>query len=158
MNNDVTIRTMTSEDIAAVRRITDEVFRPVAIVALIEDKYGLEGHDWLELKMQQIDDDLRADAGGCMVAVCNGEVGGYITCAVDKRSGIGRIPNLAVGHGFQGLGLSKLLMESAVEYLKTHGMKLAKIETLETNELCREYYPRLGFEEIARQIHFVKKL
>ena len=159
MSVDIEIVKAQPEHIPGIRVVTDDVFRPFAIVAMIQDKYGCPtNRDWLDLKMDQLEADLKADPDGFLVALCDGEVAGYVTSVADKLSGCGRIPNLAVSSKYQGKGISRMLMEAAEEYMKAQGMSLLKIETLETNEVCRTYYPRLGFEEIARQIHFVKKL
>ena len=42
--------------------------------------------------------------------------------------------------------------------MKFRGMTHGKIETLDQNEVGLHLYPKMGFEEVARQVHFVKKL
>jgi hypothetical protein len=37
-------------------------------------------------------------------------------------------------------------------------MKLAKIETLMQNDIGSSFYPSVGFEEVARQIHYAMPL
>ena len=37
-------------------------------------------------------------------------------------------------------------------------MTVAKIETLEQNPIGRQLYPSLGFQEVARQIHYAMPL
>jgi ribosomal protein S18 acetylase RimI-like enzyme len=49
-------------------------------------------------------------------------------------------------------------MEAALDYLRSAGMTHAKIETLVSNERGQAFYPTVGFEEVARQIHYVCKL
>ena len=71
----------------------------------------------------------------------------------DHASGIGHIPNLAVRVGFQGIGIGRRLIDHAAA-----GMTHAKIETLETNAVGYGLYTSMGFEELARQVHFLKKL
>ena len=37
-------------------------------------------------------------------------------------------------------------------------MQVAKIETLEQNAVGQALYPRAGFKEVARQIHYAMRL
>ena len=43
-------------------------------------------------------------------------------------------------------------------WLLERGMQVAKIETLEQNPVGQHLYPRLGFQEVARQIHYAMRL
>jgi ribosomal protein S18 acetylase RimI-like enzyme len=58
----------------------------------------------------------------------------------------------------QGKGLGRRLLEHALEYLRQQGMECARIETLEQNPIGSHLYPGLGFEEVARQIHYAMRL
>jgi ribosomal protein S18 acetylase RimI-like enzyme len=49
-------------------------------------------------------------------------------------------------------------MEHAFAYFRNAGMEVAKIETLDQNPVGQVFYPSMGFEEVARQIHYAKKL
>jgi len=49
-------------------------------------------------------------------------------------------------------------MQTALDYLRDQGMECAKIETLAQNPIGSHFYPSVGFEEVARQIHYVKRL
>jgi len=42
--------------------------------------------------------------------------------------------------------------------MRSQGMAMAKIETLVQNERGQALYPRFGFHEVARQIHYVMPL
>jgi ribosomal protein S18 acetylase RimI-like enzyme len=37
-------------------------------------------------------------------------------------------------------------------------MRYVRIETLEQNRRCAALYPKLGFREIARQVHYIRPL
>ena len=55
-------------------------------------------------------------------------------------------------------GLGRRLIEHALERFRATGMAVAKIETLEQNTMGRWFSATLGFQEIARQIHFAMPL
>ena len=69
-----------------------------------------------------------------------------------------RIPNLAVAAEFRGQGLGRRLIEHALDYFRREGLAYAVIETMAQNEAGQGLYPSCGFVEVARQIHFARKL
>ena len=134
-------------------------FENVSIDANIERKFGRFGdRDWKWRKARHIDDDARIHPEGVFVAETDGRVVGYITSRVDHESKIGWIPNLSVLPEMQGRGIGRALMEHCLTYLRGAGMKLAKIETLLQNDIGSTFYPSVGFEEVARQIHYAMPL
>jgi ribosomal protein S18 acetylase RimI-like enzyme len=158
------IRPFQERDREAMKRITAEVFGPSAIDFYIEKQFGLvNGRDWRARKVRHIDDDIAASPRGIFVYEEPGpsggaEILGYVTVVLDREGGIGRIPNLAVTAGAQGRGIGRKLLAHALDYIKREGMELAKIETLVGNEVGEHLYPSMGFREVSRQIHYVKKL
>jgi len=155
----MTIRRFRESDREILKEITAESFDGVSIDQNIERKFGLIcGTDWQWRKKRHIDWDVEANAEGILVAEEGGEVVGYITTRLDKSTGIGWIPNLAVAAGWRGKGIGAAIVEAGLRYLKDAGMKYAKIETLDQNEAGTKWYPRLGFKEVARQIHYLMEL
>jgi ribosomal protein S18 acetylase RimI-like enzyme len=59
---------------------------------------------------------------------------------------------------FQQQGLGRQLIDTALAYLKEEGMLYVRIETLEQNQIGTTFYPKMGFVEIARQIHYIRPL
>lgn len=153
------IRRYKESDRERLKEITAEVFAEAAIDRWLERRHGIvHGHDWQWRKVRHVDDDVAANREGVFVAEEEGEIVGYVTVTLDREAGIGRIPNVAITAAAQGRGLGRRLLEHALNYMKSEGMEMAKIETLAGNATGEHLYPSLGFEEIARQIHFFKKL
>jgi ribosomal protein S18 acetylase RimI-like enzyme len=158
------IRLFRESDRAQLKTITAEVFGPAAVDYYLERRFGpIHGRDWAWRKARHIDDDIRSNAGGIFVyehgeATRERTVIGYITVTLDRDAGIGRIPNLAVAVEAQGRGVGRALVEHALEYLRTEGMLLARVETLEGNAAGEYLYPALGFERVIRQIYYVTQL
>ena len=48
--------------------------------------------------------------------------------------------------------------EFDLAYLRGQGMEAAKIETLAQNAVGSQFYPSVGFREVARQIHYLMRL
>ncbi len=155
----MSIRPFQPADLPRVQQITIDSFEGVSIDRNIETRFGLiDGKDWRERKARDVTTDCQVQPEGVFVAEEDGQVVGYITTRIDRFTSIGRIPNLAVDPEFRALGIGSKLIEHAIEYIRSEGMALAKIETLVQNERGQALYPRFGFEEVARQIHFVMKL
>ena len=153
------IRKYVEPDREALREIAAVCFDGVAIDQNIEKLYGpIGGRDWRWRKRRQIDDDLNANADGVFVAELDGKVVGFISTRIDRATKIGGIPNFSVLPGNQKHGIGRKLAAAAVAYLQAAGMEYAKIETLEQNAVGRHFYPKLGFREVARQLHFVMPL
>lgn len=153
------IRKFKESDRPAIKEITAICFEGVSVDHAIEQRYGLvDGMDWRSRKVRHIDDDISADADGIFVAEADGQVIGYITARVDAETKIAGIPNLGVRPEYRGRGLGRTLIETAIRYAEESGMHYIRIETLAHNAVGQHLYPSCGFEEVARQIHYVRPL
>jgi ribosomal protein S18 acetylase RimI-like enzyme len=118
------------------------------------------GRDWRWRKGRDIENDI--DTPECELAMAeaqhSGTPVGYVTMQFDRESKIGWIHNLAVDASLRGQGLGRRLIEHALDRFRAAGMTVAKIETLEQNEIGKHLYPALGFREVARQIHYAMPL
>ena len=153
------IRSFQEADREAIKNITAICFEGVGIDYNIEQRYGvIHEMDWRSRKVRHIDADIAANAAGIFVAEEAGAVIGYVTTRIDQASKIGSIPNLGVLPAHRGAGIGRQLIETATAYAKAEGMAYLRIETLDQNPIGQYLYPSCGFEEIARQIHYIKPL
>jgi ribosomal protein S18 acetylase RimI-like enzyme len=159
MMKDVSIRPYRPADLDVIKQLTVDSFGGVTLEQNVEAKLGqLHGHDWRWRKARHIDEDVAAHAAGIFVAEREGQIIGYITTRLDREAGKGRIPNLAVAAEFRGAGLGRQLIEHALEYFRREGMSYAMIETMAQNAVGNHVYPACGFVEVARQVHFARRL
>ena len=153
------IRPFQPGDLARIQQITVDSFEGVSIDRNIQREFGsVAGKDWKARKARDVTGDCEVQPEGVFVAEVGGEVVGYVTTRLDRYSGIGRIPNLAVDARSRGRGAGSELIRHALEWMRRQGMSMAKIETLDQNERGQALYPRFGFREVARQIHYVMPL
>lgn len=153
------IRQFCEADRETIKAITAVCFEGVAIDHAIEERYGLvDGKDWRYRKVRHIDADIAANADGIFVAEVEGTVIGYITTRIDQATKVGSIPNLGVLPAQRGAGIGRRLIETAIAYAKIAGMIYLRIETLAHNPIGQYLYPSCGFQEVARQVHYVLPL
>ena len=153
------IRNYRPDDLNVIKQLTVASFAGVTLEQNVEQALGLlHGHDWRWRKARHIDQDVAANPDGVFVAETQGHVAGYITTLVDREAGKGRIPNLAVAEKFRGHGLGRRLIEHALDYFRREGLAYAMIETMAQNEIGQHLYPACGFVEVARQVHFARRL
>jgi ribosomal protein S18 acetylase RimI-like enzyme len=153
------IRVFQAEDLDELKRITVDAFEGIALDQRVEQHLGiLHGHDWRWRKARQIEEDVEVNPGGVFVAELEGRIAGYITTRLEPEAGKGRIPNLALVAELRGQGLGRQLIEHALDYFRREGMSFAMIETMAYNEVGNHLYPACGFIEVARQVHFARKL
>lgn len=156
---DVVIRPYRPSDLPVLRELTVTAFDGVTLEQDFERVVGTpNGRDWRWRKARHIDDDVAADPAGVFVAELRGEVVGYVTTRIDREAGKGRIPNLAVAASARNLGLGRRLIEHALAHFRAAGLEYAVIETMAGNAVGNHLYPACGFVEVARQVHFARKL
>ena len=152
----MTIRRYNEPDREALKQISAVCFEGVSIDHNIEQLCGpIAGKDWAWRKTLQIEDDIDNYPDGIFVAEVDGAVVGFITTRVDPRKAIGSIPDLAVLPDHRRHGLAKALIDTAVAHLRREGMAYVRIDTAEQNAICREFYPKRGFKEVAKVIHYI---
>ena len=136
-----------------------DAFDGVSIDQGIERLYGeVNGRDWQWRKGRHLDEDVRRDAEGIIVAELDGVVLGFISTWMDREAGIGHIPNISLVPESRGKGIGRRLINLAMDRFREAGLSHAKIETLEQNGIGNHLYTDCGFREVARQVHFVAPL
>ena len=155
----ITIRGFAARDQARIRELTLEGFDGVSIDQNADRLLGLDSEPlWKTRKWAGVQAELEASPPDHFVAVLDGEVIGYITTNPQPAAGIGQIPNMAVDARYRRRGVASRLIEHALDHLRARGMRVAKIETLVQNAQGQTLYPSFGFQEVARQIHYVRRL
>ena len=154
------VRPFQPADLPILKELTAAAFDGVSIDQRLEQEFGpIAGHDWRWRKMRHIADDAAREPAGILVMhTSDGEIVGFVSTWCDHEAGIGHIPNLVVADRFRRTGCGRQLIEAALDRFRTLGLTHARIETLVHNTAGHTLYTSLGFQEIARQIHFGMKL
>ena len=156
----VRIRPITAADIPAVVKLVTDVFQTASIDSRIEERFG--GAAWRDVKGASVralaEAGARSARNGCFAAVAADRIVGYVSTAVHVAAARGMIVDLAVAADCQGQGIGARLIARALRHFRALGLHHAKIETLDTNLAGQHLYPKLGFVEVARQIHYALPL
>ncbi|MCS7225120.1 MAG: GNAT family N-acetyltransferase [Armatimonadetes bacterium] len=109
----------------------------------------------------------RGDPHGLLVAEKDGEIIGFVSVHGDwwdKRfqRRTAEVHELGVLKEYQGQGVGSALFHAALDYARALGCDFASLWVGEENWLARNWYRRLGFQEVGRGwgewIRMVKKL
>jgi len=157
--NKILIQRATNNDLAIVIKLTLNAFEQVSFESNIESEFGLvNGTSWQDRKADHIRADYRDPDGRVLLAKNAEQTIGFVSIRLNRTSKIGVIANLAVAATARNAGVGRMLIQAAIDEMKIECMKLARIETLEQNDIGRSLYPKLGFREIARQIYYCQEL
>jgi len=153
------IRPFRPTDRQALLDITVRAFDGVSLDQNIERRFGeIAGVNWQGRKARHIEADIAVEPQGILVYESHGKVIGFVSTRTNYDTLVGWIPNLAVHPDHQGKGIGKSLLHAALDRLRRNGMLFARIETLEQNTRCLDFYPAMGFQEIGRQVHYIRPL
>ena len=157
--NNILIQRATNSDLPIVIKLTLNAFEQVSFESNIESEFGLvNGTSWQDRKADHIRADYRDPDGRVLLAKNAEQTIGFVSIRLNRTSKIGVIANLAVAATARNAGVGRMLIQAAIDEMKIECMKLARIETLEQNDIGRSLYPKLGFREIARQIYYCQEL
>jgi GNAT superfamily N-acetyltransferase len=100
----------------------------------------------------------------CFLAVAEraGEIVGFVDASIrgaDDATDVNRpwcgIHNLIVKPGRRRIGTGKLLMQAAETWARTKRLADVRLNVFEFNQGAREFYARLGYRTLSRQLHKV---
>jgi ribosomal protein S18 acetylase RimI-like enzyme len=156
----IRIRALAAADISACVALVTAVFHDASIDRRIQALCG--GPSWKRVKGAAVRQvavaDVENNRNGCFVAVRDNRIVGYISTTINLAAARGCICDLAVAAECQGLGIGARLIRHVLRRFRKLGLQQAKIETLDNNLAGQHLYPKLGFVEVARQIHYVQPL
>jgi ribosomal protein S18 acetylase RimI-like enzyme len=87
--------------------------------------------------------------GGFVWIEDNKVVGNITVQRADKYGNRWQIANVAVLRSYRGRGISRRLMEAALDCVREQGGKWVVLQVYAQNEIARTLYQHLGFEEVG---------
>lgn len=84
---------------------------------------------WRHLQEEAVRGVLADEQAKVWVAECDGSVVGFVSAALGPDSRLGVVSMLAVDPDYQNRGIGTALTETATEWLRESGMRVAMVET-----------------------------
>lgn len=157
MTHTVTYRTSGTSDVPGIVECALAAFWPVDGTSAWDRAMGfVNGQDWAFTKRRRLSRFVETHPERCLVAQAGDRIAGFVMWRVDPTDLVGEVANLAVHPDFQGHGIARLLMEHAIETLRSEGMRSIKVFTgLDVNhEAARRLYERLGFRDVWHTVTY----
>jgi ribosomal protein S18 acetylase RimI-like enzyme len=102
----------------------------------------------------------RGDPDGFFVAELDGKIVGFVAVHTnwwDKRIGrTAEIHELVVHKSYQCMGIGTKLMKCAIEHALECGCNFVSLWVGAENKVAREWYRKLGFEEVGEGYYWVR--
>lgn len=155
------IRSYQPTDDQRIEEIVKQAWPKVTLWKKLEDKYGQRGgKPWWRYKLDPVLACGKADPRQLVIAEWDGEVVGYAMFVVDPETRIGQVLDNAVDPAHGGKGIGSAMHREVLRRMKEAGMELAKVGTgLDQNQApARRMYEKHGFEEVFREVLFVRTL
>ena len=153
------IRLARKSELDAYIEIIRLTFEKISIDKNIERSFGkIIPLKWWERKGLDIKRDFNANPKGFFVKEFDGKIAGFIATHIEKESRTGKISHLAIHPNFQRKGFGSELMDYALSFMRTNGMKICRIEATDTNDAAIKLYKKIGFKPVSVQIHLTKPL
>jgi ribosomal protein S18 acetylase RimI-like enzyme len=156
---DVQIRLATQEDISAIGEITAAAFGPVSFDRISQDYFGepLGGHNWDEYKSASVMNEARQCCENFIIAEIDGVVAGYASVQFDEKRGLATVGNNAVSPQYQGRGIGSALQQEVIKRFREKGYTRWKVTTLAHDYPAQRVYEKMGFEEVARSVVYLRR-
>ena len=94
---------------------------------------------------------IERETAETLVAEIDGRVAGYAIVLFRKGSGVARLYSIATGPFFGGLGVGRMLLESAEDAAFEHGRMMLRLEVREDNGRAIHLYEHAGYRKIGRE-------
>ncbi len=155
----VLIRPARWDDLEAVAEITRDAFGPFTVEKLRADFFGepLGGRMWDAYKVAGVCDAARGALDNFIVAEADGRLVGYASYGLDAGRRLAMVGNNAVRPECQGRGIATAMQCEIMARFTEEGYDRWTVTTLDTDLPAQKVYGKMGFEEIVRNIIYLRK-
>jgi len=134
-----------------------ESFEPITWHKKLDARIGpLNGKDWRARWHKRMRDIFANEI--VLVGEAEGEIAAMSSNTFDEESAVSFVDVLAVRNQFQGRGYGRDMLRATMDYFRERGAKYINLDCLTDNDKGNSLYRAEGFEEVARQIRWFRKL
>ncbi len=132
-------------------------FEPITWIKRVDTRFGpLNGMDWRarwQVRFRRV-----FESQYVLVGEVDGRIVACATGTYDPGSRLGYIDLLAVDGAAQGLGYGRQMLRAIIAHFKQMGAEHVHLDCLQDNDVGNKLYRSEGFEEVARAVHWFKKI
>jgi ribosomal protein S18 acetylase RimI-like enzyme len=134
-----------------------ESFEPITWFKTLDERIGpLNGRDWRTRWQSRMRDIFETQI--ILVGETGGEIAAMSSGKLDTETALAYIDLLAVGAGLQGQGYGREMLREMMQHMKSLGAHYVYLDCLTDNVRGNGLYRAEGFEEVARQVRWFRKL
>ena len=138
-------------------RMVIDSFEPITWFRKLDARVGpLNGKDWRtrwQSRMRRV-----FETQIVLVGENQDELAAMSSGTFDAEAALGYIDLLAVDRRFQRRGYGREMLRGMMRHLKSLGAQYVYLDCLTDNDNANALYRSEGFEDMARQIHWFRKL
>jgi ribosomal protein S18 acetylase RimI-like enzyme len=132
-------------------------FEPITWFKKLDDSIGpLNGKDWRTRWKARLRHVFETEI--VLVGATGGEVVAMSSGTLDGDAALAYIDLLAVDRRFHRRGYGREMLRGMMQHMKTLGAKYVYLDCLTDNETGNTLYRTEGFEEVARQIRWFRRI
>jgi ribosomal protein S18 acetylase RimI-like enzyme len=134
-----------------------ESFEPITWFKKLDDRIGpLNGRDW----RMRWKDRLRHvfETEMVLVGEAAGELAAMSSGTLDQGAALAYIDLLAVDRRFRGHGYGREMLRRTMQHMKALGGQYVYLDCLTDNDTGNTLYRAEGFEEVARQVRWFRRI
>ncbi|MBM3775061.1 MAG: GNAT family N-acetyltransferase [Acidobacteria bacterium] len=144
-------------DFAAIQKFVIESFEPITWFKRVDERFGpMNGKDWRRRWELRLAAAFRSQT--LLVGETEGRVVAFASGSVDPDTRVGFIDLLAVDRRFQRRGCGRAMLNAMMRHMKQQGAVYASLDCMADNDPGNSLYRAEGFQEVARQIRWQKKI
>lgn len=151
------IRTASPSDYAGIEKLVLESFEPITWARPLQEKFGLlNGLDWQARWKSRLKKILSEQH--ILVGLVDGALVAMSSSTIDPEAGLCYIDLLAVAPGRQGHGYGREMLRATIRQGQEFGAHHVHLNCMVSNKNGNELYESEGFEEVAREIRWFRKI
>src|SRR5262249_39324095 len=132
-------------------------FEPITWFKKLDTEIGpLNGRDWRmrwQSRMRQVFENQIV-----LVGVSGDSIAAMASGTIDQDAALSYIDLLAVDRQLHGRGYGKEMLRGMIQHMKNLGAQYVYLDCLTDNDTANALYRAEGFEEVARQIRWFRKI
>ncbi len=134
-----------------------ESFEPITWYKKLDARIGpLNGRDWRmrwHTRMQKI-----FETQIVLIGESTGNIAAMASGTIDQEAALGFIDVLAVDRRFHRRGYGREMLRAMMQHMKDCGAQYVSLDCLTDNDTANALYRSEGFEEVAQQIRWFRKI